>query len=57
MEIEEIKVEPIETHKEFYVAVNYYQWIKPYVTIIETLENSTAEKFYKIRIPYKNIKD
>lgn len=56
--IEEIDPSPMlpeDTHKVFYLVVNYYGSTTPYVMVAEKLENvsPSADKLYKIRIPHK----
>lgn len=56
-EIKEIELLPSDEFKEFYVLVNYYEGIKPYVNIVDNIEiiSTKYDKIYKIRIPFNNI--
>ena len=47
------ELEPAETHKEFWVLVNYYEGRIPYAMIVDQKDGvSKYDLIYKVKIPY-----
>lgn len=54
---EEIKLEESETHKEFWLGVNYYGGSIPYLICYDSRESASGDAIYKIRVPYRKVTD